>query len=331
MSKEDLHQIEKRKEEHVKRVLDGDTQYTKSAGFESIEFVHNSLPEIDFNEVNLSVEFLGKKLNAPLMIVGMTGGFKQAGKINKGLAKAAEKYGLAFGLGSQRAMLRNKKDESYGVREVAPNIPIIGNIGAVQLKEYPIEDIKWLVESVDADGLALHLNPLQEIIQPEGDTDFSGVLDKIKELCKELKVPVIGKETGAGISREVALKLKKAGVKYLDVSGRGGTSWSKVEYLRGGKVPGFENWGISTLESVLECKGILPLIASGGVRSGIDVAKSIALGAELGGAAYPFLKAFKEGNLDEEIEKWIKQIQICAFLTGSENIAELKKARMFVR
>lgn len=322
---------EKRKQEHVEHVLESNIQYSRSAGFERIEFVHNALPEVNFDKINLGVSFLKKKLKLPLIIEAMTGGFKGAKKINESLAKAAEHYGIAFGLGSQRAMLENKKDDSYYVRKVAPTIPIIGNIGAVQLKKYGLKEIKWLVSEIEADALAIHLNPLQEVIQPEGNKDFSGLLSRIEEVCKGLDVPVIVKETGAGIDRRVALKLREVGVKYLDVAGAGGSSWSKVEYLRGESVPGFEEWGISTVDSILECKGVLPLIGSGGIRNGIDCAKAIALGAEVVGAAYPFLRALKKGKLNSLIEEWTMQLRACAFLTGSKNIEELRKARIVLR
>jgi len=323
-------EIQKRKKEHIEVVLKKDIQYEKSAGFEKIEFIHNALPEMDFEEVDCSTSFLGKKLKAPLIIEAMTGGFEGGEKINKALAKAAEKFGIAFGLGSQRAMLENKKDRSYFVREVAPTIPIIGNIGAVQLRKYGVKDLEWLVSECELDALAIHLNPLQEILQPNGDRDFSGILNRIGLVCKELSVPVIVKETGAGIDRTVAIKLKEAGVKWIDVAGAGGSSWSKVEYLRGKGVCGFEEWGITTTESILECKGVVPIIASGGLRSGIDCAKSIALGAEIAGAAYPFLKALNSKKLEQTIEEWILQLKMCMFLTGSKNIEELKKARVRV-
>lgn len=324
MSKE----IENRKKEHVKHALESNIQYSKTTGFEKLEFIHNALPEINFNSIDLTVKFLGKKLKLPIIIEAMTGGFKGAENINKSLAKTSERFGIAFGLGSQRAMLKNREDKSYYVRDAAPHIPIIGNIGAVQLKKYKIEDIEWLVSKVEADALAIHLNPLQETIQPEGDKDFSGILKEIENVCDRINVPIIVKETGAGIDQRVAIRLKEAGVKYIDVAGAGGSSWSKVEYLRGEGIPGFEEWGLSTTESIVECKGILPIIASGGIRSGIDVAKSIALGADLAGAAYPFLRAMNQGKLNSLIEEWEKQLKICAFLTGSKNIEELKKARI---
>jgi isopentenyl-diphosphate delta-isomerase len=322
-------QTESRKKDHVELVISKGAQYAKTTGFEKVEFIHNALPEISLDKVDLSLKFLGKRLLHPLLITGMTGGYSDAESINKGLAAAAEKFGLAFGVGSQRAMIEKPElAKTYRVRDVAPMIPLLSNIGAFQLKKYTFGQIDSIVQSIEADALAIHLNPLQEVIQPEGDTDFSGVLDAIARTCDKLSVPVIVKETGAGISQDVAIKLKGAGVKYLDVSGAGGTSWSKVEYMRYGSIPGFEDWGIPTVESLIQCRGVLPLIASGGIRSGIDGAKAIALGAEMCGAAYPFIKALREKELEQFIMTFLRQMQVCAYLSGSKTHPELKKAKM---
>ncbi|MFZ5501549.1 MAG: alpha-hydroxy-acid oxidizing protein, partial [Candidatus Micrarchaeota archaeon] len=220
--------------------------------------------------------------------------------------------------------------KTYAVRDVAPDIPLLANIGAFQLKNYDFEQIESLVSNIDADALAVHLNSLQEVIQAEGDTDFSGVLDAIRRTCDKLSVPVVVKETGAGISQEVALKLKEAGAACIDVAGAGGTSWSQVEYLRSQGVPGFENWGIPTLDCIIQCRGVLPIIASGGIRDGIEAAKCIALGADIAGAAFPFIKALKEDALEDYIVLIGKQMKICAYLTGSSTIAELKKAKLLI-
>lgn len=322
-------QTESRKKDHVELVISKGAQYAKTAGFEKVEFMHNALPEISLEKVDLSLKFLGKHLRHPLLITGMTGGYNDAESINKGLAAAAEKHGLAFGVGSQRAMIEKPAlAKTYRVRDVAPTVPLLSNIGAFQLKKYKFAQIDSIVQSIEADALAVHLNPLQEVIQPEGDTDFSGVLDAITSTCDKLSVPVVVKETGAGISQDVAIKLKGAGVKYLDVSGAGGTSWSKVEYMRYGNIPGFEDWGIPTVESLIQCRGVLPLIASGGIRSGLEGAKAIALGADLCGAAYPFIKALREKELDDFISMFLKQMHVSAYLTGSRTHAELKRAKM---
>ncbi len=323
-----MSKTESRKKDHVELVIEKGAQYEKTTGFEKLEFVHNALPEVSLEKIDLSVKFLGYQLKYPLVITGMTGGYSDATAINKGLAEAAQRHGLAFGLGSQRAMIEKPElAKTYLVRDVAPDIPVISNIGAYQLKKYSFEQIESLVDSVEADALAVHLNPLQEVIQGEGDTDFTGIVDAISKTAEKLDVPVIAKETGAGISQNVALKLKSAGVKYIDLEGAGGTSWSKVEYLRSAATAGFENWGIPTLHSILECRGILPMIASGGIRSGIDAAKAIALGAELSGAAYPFIKAFTEGSIEEYVTTFTSQMRICAFLTGSADYAALRTAR----
>lgn len=308
--------------------LKPESQYSRGAGFQSIKLIHNALPELDLDDIDLSAKFLGKKVRFPLMFTAMTGGYSDAGKINKKLAEAAEKHGIVIGLGSQRAMIEEPKlAETFKIRKYAPSVPIIANIGGVQLKEYPVKTIEKMVSSVDADGLAVHLNPLQEVIQPEGDRNYKGVLKAIEKVCDGLDVPVIVKETGAGISPYVAEKLKKAGVKWIDVAGSGGTSWSRIEYLRSKKaVSGFEDWGIPTVESIMMCRGILPLIASGGVRSGIDAAKAIALGADMAGAAEPFLKALVRNRLEQELTTWENQLRIAAFLTGSRNLSSLKTA-----
>ncbi|MCP4648371.1 MAG: type 2 isopentenyl-diphosphate Delta-isomerase, partial [bacterium] len=284
------------------------------------------LPDSDYSKVDLKMKFLGKEV-FPLMITAITGGFSGAVGINNELAVAAEKYGLPIGLGSMRAMLEGAEEESYLVRKACPSVPLIGNIGAVQLSEYPIERIEALVSKAELDAMAVHLNPLQEVLQPEGDVDFTGATKNIEKLCSALSVPVIAKETGAGISKETAEKLKSAGVSWIDVAGSGGTSWSKVEYMRGGSPSGFGEWGMSTVDSILMCKGVLPLIGSGGVRSGIDAVKAIVLGAELAGAARPFLLAQDYKKLDEMVPEWISQMKIAAFLSGCTSYKDLKKVK----
>lgn len=329
--KPETSQTENRKKEHVDIALKAESQYSKKPGFEKVELLHNSLPEIDYEEVDLSTTFLEKNINYPILISAMTGGYPEAKKINEELALAAQKHNIAFAVGSQRAMLENPSlKDTYYVRDVAPDIPIIGNIGAAQLKLYKTDEILELVPQIEADALAVHLNPLQEVVQPEGDRDFSGILERIKDLCKEAKFPIIVKEVGTGISQGVALKLKDAGVSFIDIAGAGGTSWSKVEYARNGVTPGFEEWGIPTLESLIQCRETCPLIASGGLRSGIDIVKALALGAKLGGAAYPFLKALNQSQakLDQVLETWEAQMKKAAFLAGCKNVDELKSAKL---
>lgn len=321
--------ISSRKDAHLDIAAKKDVQYEKSGGFDDVMLAHCALPEADLAKVDTSVEFLGKKLSAPILITGMTGGTPRGGQINRKLAEAAEKEKIAMGLGSQRAMLKDKAAaEFFRVKKICPSVPLIGNIGAVQLREYTPKQIEGMCSDIEADALNLHLNPLQEAIQPEGDTDFSGVLGKIKELCDTLKLPVIAKETGAGITAPIAKLLFDARCQYVEVSGSGGTSWSKVEYERGGRLPGFENWGFPTVAAVAEVAPLGKTIASGGVRSGIDIAKSIALGAKLGGAAMPFFNAENPAKL---AALWREQIRTSAFLCGCKNMDELAQASAIVK
>jgi isopentenyl-diphosphate Delta-isomerase len=315
-----------RKGEHITAVLKKDVEYQKGAGFENVRLLHNALPEIDYSKIELKTEFLGKEV-APLMITAITGGFTGAVEINKQLAETAEKYGLPLGLGSMRAMLEGGEEKSYLVRKYCPSVPLVGNIGIAQLASYPVERIEGLVSKAELDAMAVHMNPLQEVLQPEGDTNFGGALELVEKLCEKLSVPVIAKETGAGINKGVAEKLKEVGVGWIDVAGAGGTSWGKVEYERGGTPPGFEEWGIPTVNSILMCKGVLPLIGSGGVRSGIDAVKAIVLGADIAGAARPFLLAYDYKTLDSMASEWVEQMKITAFLTGCKSYAELKKLK----
>ncbi len=318
-----------RKKDHIEIALKKDVQYSFSPGFERMQIMHNAIPEMALQDVDLSYDFLGKKIEYPLLIEAMTGGCESASLINKKLAESAQKAGVAMGLGSQRAMLEDKSlSDTFMVRDVAPDIPLLANIGAVQLREHETEKIMELVHSIDADAIAVHFNALQEVIQPEGDHDFTGVLPSLKNLCKEADFKVIAKETGAGFNTECADLFKKAGVSMIDIAGSGGTSWSKVEYLRERTIPGFEDWGIPTIESIAMCKGIIPMIASGGIRDGIDCIKSIALGAEMAGAAHPFLMAHQEGRLDEELSKWKEQMRIAAFLSGSKTHSDLKDTKI---
>ncbi len=315
---------ERRKIEHIEKALDDESAYNKTTLFEYVDFIHNALPEMDFNDVDVKTTFLGKTIGAPIMAIGMTGGFRKAGEINRGIAKVCEKYGIPMGVGSQRAMIENPSlKDTYNVKDTS-DVILVGNIGAYQIKEYSNDDIDSLVKSIDADALAIHLNPLQEIIQPEGDKDFRGVLNRIAELVDYLDVPIIVKEVGTGISDDVAKRLSDVGIKWIDASGSGGTSWGKVEYLRGGKPSGFEEWGIPTALSILMVKRYANVIASGGIRNGIDGAKSIALGARLFGAASPILKAYFNNSLDELIGLWIEQLKVVMFLTGSKSLDELK-------
>jgi len=310
MDKEELTVI--RKFEHIEHCLKKQVEAHVSTQFENIHFVHTSLPEIDKEEIDLSVEFLGRRFDYPIMIAGMTGGTKGsqlAGKINKTLAKAAQELNIPMGVGSQRAMIRKPETwESYYVRDVAPDIfaPdifLVGNLGAPQFAEnmpnrYGVVEASKAVETIQADALAIHMNPLQESVQPEGDTQYKGVINALAELKSELSYPIIAKETGAGVSMEVAIKLESIGIDAIDVGGLGGTSWSGVEYYRAKDEKSrnlalkFWDWGIPTALSVAEVRYAtrFPIIATGGIRDGIMIAKALALGANLAGVALPLLK-----------------------------------------
>ncbi|MFA6907825.1 MAG: type 2 isopentenyl-diphosphate Delta-isomerase, partial [Candidatus Micrarchaeia archaeon] len=284
--------IKSRKRDHVESARKKDVEYSLPAGFGDVRFVHQPLPEMAFDDVDTECRMFGKMLSAPILILGMTGGYPQAAKINAKLAAAAEKEGLAFGLGSQRAMIEKPSlAQTYKVRKVAPTIPLLGNIGGCQLAKYGVDKVRDALDIVEADALAIHLNPLQEVCQPEGDHDFSGILEQISIFCRDLGMPVIVKETGAGMSVNAAIALRSAGVSMVDVSGAGGTSWSKVEYMRSGQSPVFENWGNPTCVSIAACSEIIETIGSGGIRNGLDAAKCLALGSSFAGAALPFLRA----------------------------------------
>jgi isopentenyl-diphosphate delta-isomerase len=323
----DTSQIEKRKEEHILASLKKESQYMKTTGLEDVELLYNALPEINYDAISTKARFLGKTFNYPLCISAMTGGFGGAKPINLAFAEISEKFKVPMGLGSQRAMVENERlRDTYYVKKEFPNAFVIGNIGGIQLKRYEIKKIEAAASSIEADAMAIHLNPLQELIQPEGDRDWDGVLDKIAEIKDALKIPVIVKEVGGGISKNVAFRLGKIGIQWIDVAGSGGTSWSRVEYLRNGQVPGFKEWGIPTALSIIMASPFAKVIATGGVRSGIDGAKSFALGADMFGAAMPFLKAYKEKALEETVEEWSVQFRHCMFLTGSKDIETLKSA-----
>lgn len=316
--------IGKRKGEHIEAVLREEVEYRGGAGFSRVRLVHRALSEADYADVDLRTHFLGKRV-FPLMIVAITGGFEGAVEINKSLAEVAERYSFPLGLGSMRPMLEGAEEESFMVREHCPSVPLVGNIGIAQLASYPPERIEDLVSRAKLDGMAVHLNSLQELLQPEGDKKFAGSLEKLGELCEALSVPVIVKETGAGIDGISARELKGVGADWIDVAGAGGTSWSKVEYARGGAPPGFEEWGNPTVDCLLECRGVLPLIGSGGVRSGVDAVKAIVLGAEIAGAARPFLLAHDYGKLDEMAGEWVDQMKVAAFLCGCTKHSQLKR------
>jgi isopentenyl-diphosphate delta-isomerase len=322
---------EQRKKDHIRICLEENVE-TQRTGFEDVTLIHNSLPELNLKEIDTSTKFLGKKLNLPLTIAAITGGTKEAKQINKDLAEVAEKEGIGFSLGSQRAMIEDSKlKDTYYVRDVAPHTLLFGNIGMFQLKKFDTKQIENALEYVKADALCVHINPAQEIFQKEGDSDFKGSFLSLKRLCNELKYPVIGKEVGFGISREVALKLKEIGIKAIDVGGFGGTNWLVVDGIISKRdFSSFVDWGIPTPMSILESKVGLPIIATGGIRSGLDIAKSIALGADICGIALPFLRILKtkgKKSVEEFVDKLQEELRIAMILTGSKSIEELKRTK----
>ncbi len=323
---------ESRKDDHIRICLEKDVEFVKSNGFEHVDLEHRALPEIDKDEIDLKTEFLGKKFEYPLFIEAMTGGTRRGGKINKNLAKAAEALGIGMGVGSQRAMLENPElARTYFVRDVGPGIFLLGNIGAAQLGQYDIEKILDIVKAIKADGLAVHLNVAQELAQQEGDKSWKGIYSDIKYLCKQAKFPVIAKETGCGISGKLSEDLVSAGVKAIDIAGAGGTSWVKVDSYRTKEdVSHIEEWGIPTAEALKDVRGAkVPVIASGGIRTGVEVAKAIAMGASLAGLALPLLKPATESpeSVRKHLEKMISQLKDAMFLVGAKNLKELRKTR----
>jgi len=328
----------RRKRDHLRINLTQDVQFdTISTGLDDYRFVHQALPEIDAGTIDLSVSLFGKALRAPLLLSPMTGGIRQAQRINHNLARAAQALGIAMGVGSQRTAIDNPRvRNTFQVRDVAPDILLLANLGAVQLNYgYGPEECKRAVEMIKADALMLHLNPLHEALQPEGQTNFSGLLRKIEQVCRQLSVPVVVKEVGWGISEAVARKLAGVGVAGVDVAGAGGTSWDKVETHRANnnnpnKLAGrFAHWGIPTAESIKMARCGAPdvtLIASGGIRTGPDVAKAIALGAHAAGIAAPMLRAANVSDkaVIESMNEIIEGLRITMFCIGAASISELK-------
>ena len=327
--------ISDRKLEHLLICENYDVEFKdKTTGFEDIELIHNVLPEIDKNEIDLSTEVFGKKLDSPLFITAITGGHPAAKEVNKQLAIAAENNGIALGVGSQRAACEHPElaDTYTVVRENAPNCLLVGNIGAPQLNL-----AEKAVEILDADILAIHLNPLQESIQPEGDLDARGYTEMISQITDAVDIPVLAKETGCGISAESAKTLVDAGVDFIDIEGAGGTSWAAVETYRAedrylGEI--FWDWGIPTAISTVEVTNAVdvPVISSGGIRTGLEAAKAIALGADAVGMALPFLKnCNSQEALNTFINRFNDSLRIAMFLVGANNIEELKQSNLVIR
>ncbi len=334
-------QIKDRKSDHIHINLEKDVASGLTTGLENYRFIHEALPEISLGSVNPSQTLFGKDLQFPILISSMTGGTDEAARINRNLAIAAQEVGLAMGVGSQRAALNDPTTaKTFQVRQYAPDILLFANLGAVQLNySYGIEECRLAVEMIEADALILHLNPLQEALQPEGDSDFSNLAERISAIKSQLPVPLIIKEVGWGISRQTAQRLYEAGVDAIDVAGAGGTSWSQVEMHRiqdpyqAQTAGAFIDWGISTAESlqtVCQVFSDRPVFASGGLRNGIEIAKCLALGASLSGMAGLFLKA---ANQSPEIavktmEMIANQVKIAMFASGAATLAELTSNKL---
>ncbi|MCQ1538490.1 type 2 isopentenyl-diphosphate Delta-isomerase [Methanocalculus taiwanensis] len=332
-----------RKLDHLRICSEEDIE-AGSSGFSDIRIVHAALPECDMDGVDLSCHFLGHSLATPLFIAAMTGGHPDTTDVNRRLARAAEKAGCAIGVGSQRAAL--ERPDLAGsfkvVRKEAPTAFIAANIGAVQLREYGTGWAEKAVSMIDADCVAVHLNFLQEAIQPEGDRDAAGCLGAIEELCSDASVPVIVKETGSGISRETARLLWNAGVKAIDIGGHGGTSWAKIEGIREGEKneppltrlgDDFIDWGIPTVVSLIEVRETGgPVIATGGVRSGVDIAKALALGADMAGMALPLLAPAMKGDsaLACAIDHIHRQLKAAMFLSGAATLRDMRRVRTYI-
>ena len=333
-----MNQIARRKVDHLDLATSGDVGFKHTTSlFDCVKLIHNALPELDFGEVNLATRVLGRPLRAPLLIAAMTGGTARSAPINRDLAALAEARGYAFGLGSQRAMLTDPEARaSFQVRGVAPSVLVLGNIGAVQAARMSRSELAALVDSVGADALCVHLNPAMELIQAHGDRDFRGCLESLGRLARDFPVPVIAKETGCGLSGEVAARLAAAGVRHVDVSGAGGTSWVALESLRAhGQLERvgqtFAEWGIPTAASVAQvaAHGFETVFATGGIATGLDVAKAIALGASAAGIARAALQAHAAGGraaasaLFERIET---ELRMAMLLVGASDLDALRRA-----
>jgi isopentenyl-diphosphate delta-isomerase len=338
----ELQSSQQRKADHIRINLEQDvTAHNVTGGFERYALPHAALPGIDLEAVGTTVEVLGKSLAIPIIVASMTGGTEDAGRINRALAAAAQETGVAIGVGSQRAAIEDPSLAwTYQVRDIAPDVLLFANLGAIQLNYgYGVDECQRAVDMVGADALILHLNALQEALQPEGNTRFSGLLARIEEVCRALAVPVVAKEVGWGISGEAARQLADAGVAAIDVAGAGGTSWSQVEMHRARSELGrqvaaaFVDWGMPTAACVVQVRKALPsmtLVASGGIRDGIQVAKAIALGAQACSIARPFLRASRisEEAVVQYIEVLGRQLRVAMFAAGVATVADLSRVTL---
>ncbi len=332
-----MSEIRDRKKDHIKFTVDQQAQYDQLTGFERYQFIHNALPEVNLDDILTETILLGRTFSFPLFISSMTGGYSEAGQVNAIIAEFCNEKNLPFGVGSQRAMLEDDSlTETFSiVRKKAPNAFICSNIGGVQLIDGLNKDsLRRMIDSIEADAVIVHLNPLQELMQPEGDRNFKGVLDGIEHLVTKTTIPVIVKETGAGISQSVARKLINVGVSVIDVAGAGGTSWAKVENLRESNPDpnfDFDEWGISTTDCLIDINKLkkdhnFELISSGGIRSAFDIAKSLCLGADFTASAQPFIKAISVNGLEGAEElflKWEKDLMTILTLLGCNSSKDL--------
>ena len=335
-------EIGNRKHDHINAVLNADVRHRKTTRLEEVTFEHAALPELNFGDIDLRSPFLGYTLNAPFLISSMTGGVGIAKHINETIAEVCQSIGIGLAVGSQRIALEENQQDGLNknIRRLAPSVPILANIGAAQLSALIASgSLSKLIDMIDADALIIHLNPLQEVLQPRGDVNWAGILKQIEMAVETIQVPLIVKEVGSGISASVAKQLWNVGVKIIDVAGSGGTSWAAVEATRAaserirGVAETFRDWGIPTALSIkmideLDC-GIL-IIASGGMQNGLEAAQALRLGASIAGFAAKLLPAAIEGTdrLHQAIDTLIMELKITAFCTGSASIAELKKARI---
>ena len=331
---------ESRKLDHILINLEEDVQFPRvTTGLERYRFMHQALPELNLNDIDTRLTVFDKQLRSPILISSMTGGTDMARAINRNLALAAQQHGIAMGLGSQRAAIEDGAlADSYAIRDIAPDILLFANIGAVQLNYgYGLDQCRRAVDMIGADALILHFNVLQEAVQAEGDIDFSGLLGKVEAVCAKLGAPVIAKEVGWGFSKEAARALAEAGVAAIDVAGAGGTSWSEVEFHRAPSAfharvaRSFADWGIPTADAIQFARSAapdLPVFASGGLRDGIDIAKCLALGANLAGLASPFLRAASQSvdAVDELIRELNAQLRIAMLSTASADLSSLRSA-----
>ncbi|GHU11628.1 isopentenyl-diphosphate delta-isomerase [Alphaproteobacteria bacterium] len=340
-SRKKPNKISSRKDEHISIALSESPSVELDPGFKDYRFEHNALPEVDFSEIDTSVNVLGRKMNIPMMISPITGGSDKSRKINKALSELANDFRIGFAVGSQRCALTDSSLEiTYKIRKYAPDILVFANFGAVQLNYgFSIDECRRAIDMIDADAMVFHLNPLHEVFQMGGNTNFSGILNKIEKICSRLDAPVIVKEVGYGISKTVAQKLADVGVYAVDVAGAGSISWSEIEKKRSNDIvvhnasQAFIGWGNTTAECVKEIADNvkdIKIIASGGVRTGVDMAKSIALGADFCGNASEFLKSAMISRSECEIfvESLILELKTAMLCTGCRNIDELRSAKI---